>query len=501
MDMKKHLGDILVEMGYINIQDLNYALQEQINRLVGNIQEHYNDLFAILQIARSKYNRRGDHLLGKILLDLGLITEETIKKALRLQAEEDTPIGGDKLHKLKAIVTRINKSYNLIDIINQILVYATEIVEAESSSFILYDKNNDKLVILVPTGPQADKIREMELPTDRGIVGWVYTNNKSLIINDVTKDDRFYQEIDKLSGYKTRNILCVPISVKGEKIGAIEVINKVNNSNFTDTDLSMLEIFAAECGIAIDNTRLYYELSQQRKRNRFPTGRAKELDTKIEILKQISKTFLKDLKNSFIPVTGYIELIRKNSDNPTVRKYGSFIKRELESIIKKTDSIVQFTRGNWGIAKRRIQMKEIIEQLKNKVWSMCRLANINLSYDFSPNLNLTADPDKLIIVLVHLFTNSKNAMPRGGIFKIEAKNIKNEDIVEILVSDTGQGIKEDIRDKIFNPLFTTNKKHGAGMGLAISRAIIEAHGGTLTLLSPGNGENEGATFKISLPNK
>ncbi len=489
--MKRYLGDILVEQGYININSLNYALEYQVRRLIGDIRTHYTDLFAILQIARSKYNKRGEHLLGKILLELNLTTEEILRKALKLQEEIEKPLIGDKFQKLKAIVTRINSSYNLVDILNQILIYATEIVAAESSSLVIYDKRNDKLVILVPTGPKADKVRELEIPPDRGIVGWTYKNNRSLIINNVREDERFYEEIDKLSGYRTRNILCVPLSVKGERIGAIEVINKNGNGGFTEEDLTLLEIFAAESGIAIDNTRLYYELSEQRSRY---TNKNK----KLEILKQISKTFLNDLQNSYIPVTGYIDLIRKNTQDNSIRKYASFIKRELESVISKTEDILQFSRGSWGIARKRISFNEIIDRFKAKTWSVCRLSNINFLYEFDKELALRVDPEKFIRCLLYLFNNSREAMPRGGIFKIEAKSLPREHLVEILVSDTGEGIPGDIRDKIFEPLFSANKKYGAGMGLSICKSIIEAHEGEIELLELSKTQR-GTLFKITLP--
>ncbi len=489
--MKRYLGDILVEEGYININSLNYALEYQVKRLIGDIKNHYTDLFAILQIARSRYNKRRDHLLGKILLELNLTTEEILKKALKLQQEIEKPLSGDKLQKLKAIVTRINSSYNLVDILNQILIYATEIVAAESSSLVIYDKRNDKLVILVPTGPKADKVRELEIPSDRGIVGWVYKNNRSLIINNVREDERFYEEIDKLSGYKTKNILCVPLSVKGERIGAIEVINKNGNGGFTEEDLTLLEIFAAESGIAIDNTRLYYELSEQR------SGYGNK-DKQIEILKQISKTFLNDLKNSYIPVTGYIDLIRKNTQDTNTRKYASFIKRELEAIIAKTEDIFQFSRGTWGIARKKILFSDLIEPFKAKTWTSCRLSNINVYYDFEKDLTLRVDPEKFLRCLIYLFNNSKEAMPRGGIFHIETKAFPREHRVEIFISDTGEGIPKEIRNKIFEPLFSTNKKYGAGMGLTICKSIIEAHDGKIELLETPNNQR-GTLFKITLP--
>jgi signal transduction histidine kinase len=103
--------------------------------------------------------------------------------------------------------------------------------------------------------------------------------------------------------------------------------------------------------------------------------------------------------------------------------------------------------------------------------------------------------DQLVQVLVNLLLNAVEAMPTGGTVRIGSS--LTEEGVELRVSDTGSGFGPEVRSRIFEPFFTT-KRQGVGLGLAISKSLIEAHGGDLHVRSsPG----EGTCFTISLPGR
>ena len=100
-------------------------------------------------------------------------------------------------------------------------------------------------------------------------------------------------------------------------------------------------------------------------------------------------------------------------------------------------------------------------------------------------------------MLLNLIINAFQAMPEGGVLEIQT--IFDDDHVKILVTDTGDGIPEDIRDKIFDPFFTTKESgKGTGLGLAIVAQMVEDHKGTVELLDT---EKRGSSFRICLPRK
>jgi signal transduction histidine kinase len=111
------------------------------------------------------------------------------------------------------------------------------------------------------------------------------------------------------------------------------------------------------------------------------------------------------------------------------------------------------------------------------------------------NVILRADVDKIKRIFVNLIKNSVEAMPEGGKLTIKSKATKEK--VRIVFSDTGPGISKEVLDKIFVPLFTTKAK-GMGLGLAICKRIVEAHGGSITAESA---LGKGTTFTVTLPVK
>jgi len=493
--MQRYLGDILVRKGYIKSNNLEYALNYQIKKILSRANTNSTDLSSLLEIARRKYNRKNDFLLGKILAELKLTKEKDIQEALDIQKNDEEPFKGSKLTLLNQILSRINSTYSLIDLLNRIMVYACRIAKAESSSFVMYDHNRDKLVILIPTGPKADIVNELEIPPEEGIVGWVYTNKKSLIINNAQSEERFYRKIDAISGYTTRQILCVPLRVKNKLIGALEVINKKGNKNFNKNDQLFLEIFSQQSGIAIENTRLYYQKVQLEMENKRVREMIPSPNERIDSLRLIARSYLNDLQKALVPIRGYAQLIKTRSRNTQVKKYACFIENEMQQITDKTDDILQFTRKELQISKRRSKLIGIIEDFREKVWSECRLHRIELKISVDSRIEITADPDKFVRCLIHLFNNSMDAMPQGGIISIKAlKNQEGETV--ITVQDTGSGIDKEVFASAFNPLFSHNRKHGAGMGLPICRRIIEAHNGRINI---DDNSEKGALVKIVLP--
>ena len=120
--------------------------------------------------------------------------------------------------------------------------------------------------------------------------------------------------------------------------------------------------------------------------------------------------------------------------------------------------------------------------------------NIQASIQVSYNLNVETDPQLLKRVLFNLVTNAIQAMPEGGELTIKAQTT-NQKRVEISVEDTGTGISEEIKPKLFTPLFTTKSK-GQGFGLAVCKRVLEGMSGTISFESQAG---KGTKFIISLP--
>jgi Nif-specific regulatory protein len=167
-----------------------------------------------------------------------------------------------KFETLIEISALINSKYgDATSLLTQILESATRLTEGEASSLILRDKDTDKLRFEIALGPKGRDVQKFLLNPGEGVAGWVAMHGRSLIVNDTDTDSRFYPAIAKSIGYPAYSILAVPMRIRDETAGVIEILNKKQKKYFTPDDLRWLEIFAVQAGLAIENAR-YLEIAR-----------------------------------------------------------------------------------------------------------------------------------------------------------------------------------------------------------------------------------------------
>ncbi len=168
-----------------------------------------------------------------------------------------------KFETLIEINTLINSNYaDATALLTHIIESATRLTEGEASSLVLKNPEDGKLYFEIALGPKGRDVKKFSLNPGEGIAGWVAAHSQSLIVNDVETDSRFYGEISKSIGFPTYSILAVPMVVRDNCVGVIEIINKKDKKYFTQEDLQWLEIFAVQAAIAIENAR-YLERARE----------------------------------------------------------------------------------------------------------------------------------------------------------------------------------------------------------------------------------------------
>lgn len=148
------------------------------------------------------------------------------------------------------------------EILSKVITSTNEIFEAEAGSVALVEPGGKEIVIRAAVGAGADAVRGLSLPIDKGVIGWVASHETPALIPDVTQDSRFYQEIDKESGFHTKSIMCVPLRAEGHTIGVIELMN-MRQDYMSETGLKILTVIADHAALAIENARLLAQTRQQ----------------------------------------------------------------------------------------------------------------------------------------------------------------------------------------------------------------------------------------------
>jgi Nif-specific regulatory protein len=168
-----------------------------------------------------------------------------------------------KFGTLIEISALINSNYgDATSLLTQILESAMRLTEGESSSLLILDRDIGKLRFEIALGPKGRDVKKFLLNPGEGIAGWVAMHGRALSVNDTDTDSRFAADISKSIGYPTYSILAVPMKVREETVGVIEILNKRQKKYFTQDDLRWLELFSVQAALAIDNAR-YLERARE----------------------------------------------------------------------------------------------------------------------------------------------------------------------------------------------------------------------------------------------
>ena len=158
----------------------------------------------------------------------------------------------------------INSQYRDVRVLlSHIMESAERLIGSDASSLLLVDTGTNQLYFEIALGDKGEDVKKYTLEMGEGIAGWVAQNDRSLVVNDAENDPRHFSVIGEDTGYKTINLLAVPLRAKDEVIGVLEVINKSDGENFSDEDLKFLEVLADQASIAIQNAREFGQLSNE----------------------------------------------------------------------------------------------------------------------------------------------------------------------------------------------------------------------------------------------
>ncbi len=163
-----------------------------------------------------------------------------------------------ELALLNEVNQAITSTLDLDGVLNQIMTNVVDILGVEAGSLMLLDEDTEELVFQIALGAAGtEALQHVRLALGQGIAGTVAQQGKPLIVNKAAADRRWFQDVDKITGFATRNILCVPLISHERTIGVIEVLNKRDGSPFDQHELNLLSSLASQAAIAIENARLY----------------------------------------------------------------------------------------------------------------------------------------------------------------------------------------------------------------------------------------------------
>lgn len=184
-----------------------------------------------------------------------------------LQSLDSTRARLERLGLLYEVGQSLAGTLDLQKLLHDTMQLVADAMRAHASTLMLVDPvDPDYLVFEVAHGAKGEQLQRYRMPKSEGVAGWVATHGTPVIVNSPDHDTRFNRNVDLRTGFLTRNILCVPMKMKGEVIGVLQVLNKSEGDGFDDEDLELLLTIASQAAISVENARLYRNLREERDR-------------------------------------------------------------------------------------------------------------------------------------------------------------------------------------------------------------------------------------------
>ncbi|MDB4444352.1 tetratricopeptide repeat protein [bacterium] len=510
MILKRLLGEILTESGFITKDQLEEALERQIKIYKERTLPEKLQRADFVSEARLAHKKDATPMLGTILNYMGYATLNQIEEALEAQKKMAGIYGSLDSEKLGITIETssiVNSTLNLAEVLSLIMRNVNRVTNSVAGTLMLLDDKTGELLFSVPSGPKAEEMVEIRIPPGKGIAGWVTEHERAVLIPPAKEDPRFCPEVDKISGLETKSILCLPLKAKTKLIGVLEVINKADGSAFTEEDSMLLCIFAYHAGMAIENARLHGDLKDSLEKEIRIQKKPAEFE-KFRVLGKMASGVAHDFNNLLIHIQGNtsLMLLGTESDHPHHER----LKGIEQSVLKAADvtkQLLGFAMGGKYDVKTT-DLKVLVER-STQLFGLQK-EEIGIHKEYQEDLwKVDVDSGQISQVLLNLYMNAWQAMPGGGEIYIELQNITLDeelgpdddltpgDYVKISISDTGVGMDDATQRRIFDLFFTTKgMARGTGMGLASAYGIIKNHRGIIKVHSE---KGAGTTFDIFIP--
>lgn len=193
---------------------------------------------------------------------LQAIADQAAGAIVKARLLEESNQRARQLATLNEMSRQLTSTLDIEPLLQNILQSAVDILNCEAGSLLLVDEQTDELVFRVTVGPVAGNLVNRRLPSGSGLVGKAVQTKAPVIVNDVQQSQEWFAKTDQQTGFITRALLVVPLMLKDVVLGVVEVINKKNGSPFRSDEQELLQAFASQAAVALENARLYTNTDQ-----------------------------------------------------------------------------------------------------------------------------------------------------------------------------------------------------------------------------------------------
>lgn len=418
----------------------------------------------------------------------GVFTEDDVELLNSLASQISISLVNSRLYSI--LEDRVNEldlfyqieqqfshAENYQELIKNLMKMVAETIQSESALLLLFDNNQREFSEKFAINIREEKLIDIQFDPDEFPLNHVIKKKSVLANNEIESSQiPFAKQLD----LKVQQLICGPLITDKINIGVLLLFNKIGHHRyFSNSDQKLISSIAGQLARGIHNMRL------------------KEEKMKADRLATIGNTMsaiVHDLRTPMNNIYGFVDLMREEEQEDVRTEYAEIINQQIKMLTNMTTDVLDFAKGKSGVLLRKYPVDKLVKEFVKFFEADVIKRGFKFEWRVDTIAMIYADPEKLTRVFMNIMKNALEAMDAGGKFSLTAEQ-QNKNIL-FKLSDTGKGIPEEIRSKLFESFVTSGKKGGTGLGLAIVKKVVEEHKGTIEVESaPG----KGTTFLISVP--
>ena len=385
----------------------------------------------------------------------------------------------NEINLLYEIEQEMNQAYNLEELLNKLVEKICDALKIEASLINLLDINNENFIARAAKNIDLTKLKDLTFSKTKGLTGKVTKKAKSVVINNTKDETLFEEKFWNQIGLNINQLVFAPLIINKQVIGILMLFNKSEQDEFfREDDIRIIDSLASQISRSIEAYRLRDEKIQAER---------------LASIGNMMSAIVHDIRTPMNNINGFVDLMQEEDDAETRQEYAEIIMTQIKTLTNMTTDILDFAKGKTNILPIKYPVDKIIDRF-NRIFEHDVTSR---GYQFETACNIQTmiyvDPEKINRVFMNIMKNALEAMGKGGKFSLVADQENGEVVFKL--SDTGKGIPDEIKDRLFDSFVTSGKESGTGLGLAIVKELVDQHKGRIEVESV---PNKGTTFKIYL---
>ncbi|MCS6885286.1 MAG: two-component regulator propeller domain-containing protein [Acidobacteriota bacterium] len=438
----------------------------------------------------------------------------------RLQQKQEERIA--LLMRLLNSTRVVNSQLDLQQVLEKIAYESASLIDGEPGGIGLIE--GDKVVFKRIWKKDRWIDTRIEFELGQGIAGTVAKTGQPILVNDPKSDPRLAYP-DLIEEYCVQGFIEVPIFDKaGKVVGVLEVRRRAGGPLLTETHRQLIESFAHHAAVAIENANLYGALEEK---NLLVVESLREIERLYKNEQNVNKQLqqLDRMKSNFMAVTshelrtpltvlkGYLDALSEGYFGKlavTQQKHIDVCLRMIDRLISTLNLILEMLKIEERkiiLHRKPLDLQLLLSEIAQEMRPFAERRRQQLKLELCQTVIVEGDREKLSLVFLNLLQNAIKFTPDSGTIRVICK--ANDSFVEVIIEDEGIGLESDELEKIFDKFYTSEDSmthssgtyqfgaRGVGLGLAVARSYVEAHGGKIRAESAGRGK--GSSFFVILP--